>query len=63
MRQFESTDRGLIDLRDERDHLDIQISLFKDGDRPDPAVLIRLQRDLDLLDLRIARRTRAPDDA
>lgn len=53
MREYETTDRVLIDLRDERDHLSIQISLLKDGDRIDPGVLSTLQRNLGILDRRI----------
>lgn len=59
MRYFEmpgrvNTDRALIDLRDARDELSIQISLLKDGDRIDPAVLSTLQYKLGLLEVRIA---------
>ncbi len=61
MRVYESMDRTLIDMRDERDHLSIQISLLKDSDRPDRAVLPGLRRNLELLDRRIANHTRAPD--
>ena len=54
MRAYEPTDRVLIDLRDQRTDLAITISLLKDGDQPDTAELFRLQRDLELLDRRIA---------
>ena len=54
MRAYESTDRALIDLRDQRTDLAVRISLLKDGDKPDQIELSRLQRDLDLLDRRIA---------
>ena len=54
MRAYESTDRALIDLRDQRTDLAVRISLLKDGDKPDQVELSRLQRDLDLLDRRIA---------
>lgn len=59
MRYFEmsgrvKTDRALIDLRETRDDLSIQISLLKDGDRIDPAVLSTLQYKLRLLEIRIA---------
>lgn len=61
MPSYQSNDRTLIDLRDERDHLSIQISLLKDGERTDPAVLFGLQRELELLDRRIAKHGREPD--
>ncbi len=61
MRVYEPMDRTLIDMRDERDHLSIQINLLKDSDRPDRAVLLGLRRNLKLLDRRIANHTRAPD--
>lgn len=59
MRYFETpgrvkTDRTLIDLREARDDLTVQISLLKDGDLIDPGVLATLQRKLGLLDIRIA---------
>ncbi len=54
MRRYEPTDRALIDLRDRRTDLAIRISLLKDGDQPDQLLLSRLQRDLELLDRRIA---------
>jgi hypothetical protein len=54
MRSYEPTDRALIDLRDQRTDLAIRISLLKDGDLPDQLLLSRLQRDLELLDRRIA---------
>jgi hypothetical protein len=61
MRTYEPLDRTLIDLRDERDHLSIRISLLKHSDQPDPSVLFGLQRDLEILDRRIDKQTRAPD--
>ena len=61
MRSYEPMDRTLIDLRDERDHLSIRISLLKDSHQPDPATLFRLQQDLEILDRRIDKHTRAPD--
>jgi hypothetical protein len=61
MRSYEPMDRTLIDLRDERDHLNIRISLFKDSDQPDQEVLFGLQRELEVLDRRIDKQTRAPD--
>lgn len=61
MRTSEPTDRALIDLRDRRTDLAIRISLLKDGDKPDEQLLSRLQRDLELLDRRIATHRSAPD--
>lgn len=60
MRAYEPTDRVLIDLRDQRTDLAIRISLLKDGDQPDTAELFGLQRDLELLDRRIATHRIAP---
>ena len=62
MRQYDyqPMDRSLIDLRDRRDQLSIEISLLKDADRPDLDVLFRLQRDLQFLDSRIDMKTRGP---
>jgi hypothetical protein len=59
MRYFETlgrvkTDRALIDLREARDDLSIQISLLKRGDRIDAAVLSTLRHKLGLLEVRIA---------
>lgn len=54
MRAHESTDRVLIDLRDQRTDLAIRVSLLKDSDQPDPILLSRLQRDLEILDRRLA---------
>jgi len=48
------TDRALIDLREARDDLSIQIRLLKEGDRIDPAVLSTLRYKLGLLEVRIA---------
>lgn len=61
MRTSEPKDRALIDLRDRRTDLAIRISLLKDGDKPDEQLLSRLQRDLELLDRRIATHRSAPD--
>jgi hypothetical protein len=47
--------RALIDMRDERDDLSIRISLLKDIQQSDPAQISRLERDMELLDRRIAR--------
>lgn len=61
MRTYESTDRALIDLRDKRTDLAIRISLLKDSDGPDELALFGLQRDLELLDRRIATHRSAPN--
>jgi len=61
MRTSETTDRALIDLRDQRTDLAIRISLLKDVDQPDQLLLSRLQRDLELLDRRIATHRSAPE--
>jgi hypothetical protein len=58
---MEPTDPGLITLREERDHLSIQISLLKDSANPDPMQLFEMQRQMDLLDRRIERHRLAPD--
>lgn len=59
MRYFEMpgrvrTNRVLIDLREARNDLSIQISLLKDNARIEPAVLSALQYKLGLLEIRIA---------
>lgn len=61
MRAYETTDRALIDLRDQRTDLAIRISLLKDSDQPDEIVLSRLERQLELLDRRIATHRNAPN--
>lgn len=61
MRTSETPHRALIDLRDQRTDLAIRISLLKDGNRPDQFLLSRLQRDLELLDRRIATHRSAPE--
>jgi hypothetical protein len=61
MRTSETTDRALIDLRDQRTDLAIRISLLKDVDQPEQLLLSRLQRDLELLDRRIATHRSAPE--
>jgi hypothetical protein len=60
MRKYEKrdavkSDRSLIDLHDQRDQLSIQISILRDGDVVDPAILATMQRDLGFLDARISR--------
>jgi hypothetical protein len=59
MRYFEAmgrvaTDRALIDLRNERDDLTIQLNILEGGDRIDPALLGTMKRTLGILDRRIA---------
>ena len=61
MRTSQTTDRALIDLRDQRTDLAIRLSLLKDADLPDQLLLSRLQRDLELLDRRIATHRTAPE--
>jgi hypothetical protein len=59
--QFEPPDRALIDLRDERDDLSIRLSLLKDDRLTPPAVLSRLKQDIEELERRIAKYSRARD--
>ena len=59
MRYFETTarvttDRALIDLRDARDDLSIEISILEDADRVDPVEMGTLRRKLGILNQRIA---------
>jgi hypothetical protein len=59
MRYFETTervttDRALIDLRDARDDLSIEINILQDSDEIDPAEMSTLRRKLGILDYRIA---------
>jgi hypothetical protein len=54
MRASKPINRELIDLRDQRMDLAIRISLLNDSDQPDEAVISSLQRQLDLIDRRIA---------
>ena len=54
MRTSDPTDRALIDLRDERTDMAIRVSLLKNSEQPDEQLLFRMQRDLELLDRRIA---------
>ena len=49
MRAYESTDRDLIDLRDQGIDLAIRISLLRDSDLPGSTELFGLQRDLEFL--------------
>jgi chorismate mutase len=54
MPEQQSSDRALIDMRDERDHLSVQLSLLKDTQRSSPAEISRVQRELNVLERRIA---------
>ncbi|HKC02967.1 MAG TPA: hypothetical protein VKC17_06660 [Sphingomicrobium sp.] len=54
-RETTAADRTLIDLRDQRDHLSIQLSLLDDGDVIDPGVRATMKRNLWLLDDRITK--------
>jgi hypothetical protein len=63
MRQQQPTDHALIVLRDQRDHLRIQLSLMKDSQRPTAAEILELQCQLDVLDRRIASHSPAPPDS
>lgn len=58
-RETTAADRTLVDLRDKRDHLSIQLSLLDDGDVIDPGVRATMKRNLWLLDDRITK-YRAP---
>ena len=60
-RQKAKVDRVLLDLRDERDHLSIRISLLTDREPVDVAELTAMQRNLALLDNRIARQLSLPE--
>jgi len=55
MPQSYSTDRALVDLRDKRTDLSVQISLLKDSESPNMGELVRLERQLEMLDQRISR--------
>ena len=57
---YQPMDRSLIDLRDRRDQLSIEINLLKGKDEPDPDAVSRMQRDLEFLDSRIDTHQRAP---
>jgi hypothetical protein len=55
MVQPETPDRALVDMRDQRDHLRVQLSLLKDTQRSQPADIARVQRELDILEQRISK--------
>ena len=49
----EPPNRALIDLRDERDHLSIQLSLLRDNRLTPPTKLSQLKQELEVLEQRI----------
>jgi hypothetical protein len=53
-KKFEPPSRVLIDLRDERDHVSIQLNLLQENRLTAPAELSRLKQDLEVLERRIA---------
>jgi hypothetical protein len=57
---YQSMDRSLIDLRDRRDQLSIEINLLKDKDQPDLDAVSRMRLELEFLDSRIDTHTKAP---
>jgi primosomal protein N'' len=61
MRDQQSPDRALSDMRDKRDHLSIQLSLMRDSQRPTAAEINDLQRQLELLEQRIAKHSTVLD--
>jgi hypothetical protein len=54
MNRTPKADAALDKLTEERDHINIQISLLNDGPQSDPARMHRLQRTVEDLDKRIA---------
>jgi hypothetical protein len=61
MNRTPKADPGLDKLNEERDHINIQISLLKDGPQSDAARMQRLQRTAEDLERRIAKHR--PNDA
>jgi hypothetical protein len=55
MTRIPKADATLDKLNEERDHINIQISLLKDGPQSDPARMQRLQRTAEDLDKRIGK--------
>lgn len=51
----EPSNRALIDLREARDHVSIQLSLLRDNRLTPPAELERLKQEIELLELRITK--------
>lgn len=60
MRAYKPKDRVLIDLDDQRTDLAIRIGLIKTSDQPDLTELLKLRRELELLDHRIAAHEAGP---
>jgi hypothetical protein len=60
MRDFELPDRALIDLRDERDHLNVQLSLLSDDRLASAAELSRLKLAIQVVERRIVEHQRRP---
>ncbi len=58
MNRTPKVDATLDQLNDERDHINIQMSLLKDGPQSDPARMQRLQRTAEDLDIRISKHRR-----
>ena len=56
--KFEPPDRALIDLRDERDHLSIQLSLLSENRLTPASELSRLKLAIQVLERRIAEHQR-----
>ena len=55
MKEQQSIDPALVDLRDQRDHLNVQISLLKDSQQSDPVEILRLEGELWAVDGRITK--------
>lgn len=60
MRKFEPPDRALIDLRDQRDHLNIQLSLLSENRLAPADELSRLKLAIQVLERRIVEHERRP---
>jgi cell division protein FtsB len=60
MNRTPKVDATLDKLNDERDHINIQISLLNDGPQSDPARMQRLQRTVEDLEQRIAKHSPGP---
>lgn len=55
MNRISKADAALDKLKEERDHINIQIRLLNEGPQPDPARMKRLQRTAEDLDQRISK--------
>ena len=62
-KNFERPSRALIDLRDERDDLSIRLNLLEEDRLTAPSELLRMKRDLAVLERRIADQKRVPPAA